>query len=255
MNVLIIEDEPLAAEKLSGLITACAPEANILGVVSSVEETVHWLNAHPAPDLLFSDIQIADGLSFEVFRQVEVTCPVIFTTAYDQYAIEAFEVNSIDYLLKPVKREKLAHSLEKFRQMRSNFATPPIQEQLDELMEMMKSGGKHFKTRFLVKQGTRIRPVKTEEIAYFYSRDKLTFLVDQQGKEFVVDHSLDEIVGLVNPTEFFRANRKFVISLEAAQEIHPYFKGRVKLMLSPPTKEEVIVSSERTPLFKTWLDQ
>ena len=254
MDVLIIEDEPLAANRLQELLEECHSEINVVAKCISVEKTVEWLNTHKHPELIFSDIQIADGLSFEVFKQVEVQSPVIFTTAFDQYAIEAFEVNSVDYLLKPIKLQKLLQSLAKFEQLKKKFASSTLQEKLTELTELVK-GVKTSKSRFLVKSGQKIKAIKIEQIAYFYSQDKLTMLMTHEGQKFPIDYSLDELVGMLKPKDFFKLNRKIIANIDATHTIHPHFKGRLKVELEPSFEEEVIISAERTPLFKIWLNQ
>jgi DNA-binding LytR/AlgR family response regulator len=252
MNVLIIEDEPLAAEKLQSMLLEINEKIKIVTILSSVQESIRWFQENPTPDLIFSDIQIADGLSFEIFKQVEPQCPIIFATAYDQYAIEAFEVNSIDYLLKPIHPTKLANSIEKFKKLKGETKNNlPIEE----ILKAMQSASSTYKSRFLVKSGQLIKTIKTEQIAYFYSKDKLNFLVTFDGKKYVIDYTLDEVNEMLAPKEFFRINRQFIIHLDAASEIHTYFKGRLKLVLKPNIEEEVIVSSEKTPAFKAWLEQ
>lgn len=252
MKVAIIEDEPLAADRLIALLKEYDAETEILTVLESVEQGVKWFSESQAPDLVLSDIQIADGLSFEIFREVEVKCPVIFTTAFDQYAIEAFEVNSIDYLLKPIKFSKLENSLNKWKQLSQQFSSSL---DVDSLVSAIKEAQGGYKSRFLVKTGQQIRPIKAEDIAYFYAKDKIVLLVTHKGDKYAVDYTLDDLNALLDPAFFFRINRQFIIHLEAAREIHSYFKGRLKLVLSPEVDEEVIVSSDRTPVFKAWLDQ
>ncbi|MEH0156901.1 LytTR family DNA-binding domain-containing protein [Limibacter armeniacum] len=255
MNVAIIEDEPLAAQKLQQLLLDQDQNIKVVAVLDSVEKAINWLEENEHPDLLFADIQIADGLSFQVFNEVELNCPVIFTTAYDQYAINAFEVNSLDYLLKPVRAKRLANSLQKFKQMRQWFERSPEKEKLDELINMMQHRDDEYKSRFLVKNGSKIQAIKCQSIAYFYTKDRVNVLVTKSGDIYPVDYTLDELSNLLNPKLFFRVNRKFIIHLDAAFAIHTYFKGRLKLELTPAIDEDVVVSSERTPLFKEWLDQ
>ncbi|RMG72794.1 MAG: DNA-binding response regulator [Bacteroidetes bacterium] len=258
MNILIFEDEALAAERLARLCQRYDPQMQPLAQLASVEEAVAWLQGHEMPDLIFADIQLVDGLCFEIFRTVPVSCPVIFTTSYDQYALEAFAVHSIDYLLKPLRYEKLAQALDKLASLRQELSSgaPPAPEiDLDELAARLLAREPAFKSRFLVRNGPNIRAVKTEEIAYFYSDRKLTLLVSREGRRFPVDYSLDRLSEMIDPRSFFRANRQFLVHVDAVQVIHPYFKGRLKLELDPPIDEEVVVSSDKTPLFKEWLDQ
>jgi len=250
MRILIFEDEKLASERLIQVIKEIEPEAQILNTLKSVESAIAWFESNRTPDLIISDIQLLDGVSFEVFDQVKLDCPVIFTTAYDEYAIQAFEVNSIDYLLKPIQKKKLANALSKFQ------SQSPAHSGIDiSVLQALIQPKKAYKSRFLVKFGQRIKAIPVEKIAYFYSRDKLTFLVTFEGQKLPVDQTLEELDSLLDPKHFFRVNRKFIVHFDAVADIHPYFKGRVKLVLEPEINEDIVVSSEKTPVFKKWLDQ
>lgn len=250
MRIVIFEDEKLASERLIQLLKSIKPEANVLTSMKSVEAAVMWLQNNDLPDLIISDIQLLDGVSFEIFDQVKIDCPVIFTTAYDEYAIKAFEVNSIDYLLKPIQKEKLAIALEKFEVQHH----PSPEFDLSKIQELIQ-GEPEYKSRFLVKFGQRIKAIPVKKIAYFYSRDKLSYLVTFEGQKLPVDQTLEELDGLLNPKNYFRVNRKFIVHFDSVADIHPYFKGRVKLDLEPGIDEDIVVSSEKTPVFKKWLDQ
>ncbi len=249
MKILLIEDEPLAIKKLKHLLTELRPSCQVIYDTDQVREAIYWLDENPAPDLIFSDVRLKDGLSFEIFKRIEVPCPVIFVTAYDQYAIEAFEVNSIDYLLKPVTRKALENSFLRLEQMQSAFSGNSLQKAASTMLEQQVE----YKTRFLVKVGQRIRTVKTKEAAYFFSEDKVTFLCAHEGSKYPIDFTLEEVSELLNPQDFFRVNRQFLVNVEAIHEVHPYFKGRVKLTLSPDPETEIIVSANKTPEFKAWL--
>lgn len=255
MKVVIIEDEALAAEKLTGMLLAYDNKVQVEASLTSVDDAVTWLQEHPEPDLLLMDIHLDDGLCFEIFKQVKVRCPVIFTTAYDQYAIRTFQVHSLDYLLKPIQFEKLSQSLDKLKDLRGDFLEKTSELQLDELVKIIKAEKSTYKSRFLVKSGSKIKAVKTEEIAYFYADRKLNTLITKEGQKYPVDYSLDNLVTMLDPMLFFRVNRQLIIHIDTAVGIHPYFKGRIKLELKPPLDAEVIISSERTPLFKAWLDE
>lgn len=250
MKVLIIEDEAPAARRLTALIKEMRPQAEILGQIDSVETAIEWCNNNPLPDLAFMDIQLADGLSFDIFEAVPVKCPVIFTTAYDEYAIKAFKVNSIDYLLKPIDKEELAKALDKYDELTQQPNASPIN-----ISELVKSfGAEKFKSRFLVKQGQRLIPVGTDEIAYFFAEDKVVFMVTHANSKYVVDYTIEQLEGQLNPEKFFRANRKIITSLPAVKDIHISFNGKLKIYLKPDFgTEEVFVSRERAPDFKTWL--
>lgn len=254
MRILIIEDEIPAAERLQRLLME-HENIVVLGILSSVESTVTWLNENPHPDMMFMDIHLADGLSFDIFKQVAVKCPVIFCTAYDEYALDAFQFNSIDYLLKPVKSDNLAKSLDKIKTIRQSFtaATDPLK--MTDLVDLLKKKDTAYKSRFMVKMGAKIKTVKVGDIAYFNSSNKLTLLVTKEGENYPVDYALDELMTILDPALFFHVNRKLIIHIDAAKEIHPYFKGRLKLELQPQLDEEVIISNQKTPAFKDWLNQ
>ena len=204
------------------------------------------------PDLVISDIRLLDGLSFDLFRSLELDVPVIFTTAYDQYAIKAFEVNSIDYLLKPILKEKLVVAIEKFKERKANNKFPADFESLYDLIQNQK---KSYKSRFLIKSGVKIVAVPIEKVAYFYSQNKLTYLVTKNNKKFPLDQTLEVLEEQLDPDVFMRANRQFIVSFGSISEIHPYFKGRLKLELEPASELEIVISADKTPDFKGWLDQ
>lgn len=245
------EDETLAAEKIKDTLLAIDPSLTISGIVKSVESATEWLTEHEHPDLILCDIQLLDGLSFEIFQKIKVDSPVIFTTAYDQYAIRAFEVNSIDYLLKPVEKEKLEASLQKLKSRTG--AAPAID--YNEVLKLLRPNQPEYKSRFMVRIGQRIQAIPVEKIAYFYSESKLTYIVTDENRRYPFDLPLDEIDVQLNPRTFFKINRQYIVSFPAIAEIHPYFKGRIKLKLTPDQPDDIIVSSERSPEFKKWLDQ
>lgn len=252
MKVVIFEDEKLASDRLIELVKELRPETEVLTAVKSVEAAVLWLENNEHPDLIISDIQLLDGPSFEIFDQVEVKTPVIFTTAYNEYAIKAFEVNSVDYLLKPIQKEKLSGALEKFDQRKSGGGESIS---IDIIKEAIQGTSKEYKSRFLVKLGQRIRAIPVDKIAYFFSQDKLTYLVTFDNQKLPIDQTLEELEGLMDPKQFFRVNRKFMVHFDSVTDIHPYFKGRVKLGLNPEIDMDIVISSEKTPSFKKWLDQ
>lgn len=253
MKILLIEDETLAAERVQSLLQETGVPVKVLAHLKSVETSVQWLSSNPHPDLIISDIRLLDGSCFEIFKQVPVTVPVIFTTAYDQYAIRAFEVNSVDYLLKPIELEKLKLALEKVT-LRSQRESAP-QPDYAALLKLLQGSQSNYKARFMVRLGQKIVAVPTEKIAYFFSENKLTFLITNDQKKYPLDQPLDELTAVLDPRIFFKANRQFIITFQSIAEIHPYFKGRIKLMLSPASTEEVVISSERSPEFKKWIDQ
>jgi two-component system response regulator LytT len=250
MTVLILEDESLAAEKIATLLREIDGSMEIVASLRSVESATEWLSKNQHPGLIVSDVQLLDGLCFEIFQRVKVETPVIFVTAFDHYAIRAFEVHSIDYLLKPVQKEKLAQSLLKLK-MRSQ--QQPLS--FDDVLSYIKSQQPEYKARFMVRIGQRIMAIPVENIAYFSSESKLTYIVTSDNKRYPFDLPLDDLDPQLDPRLFFKINRQYIIRFTAIAEIHPYFKGRIKLKLNPDQAEEIIVSSERTPEFKRWLDR
>ncbi|MFN7117772.1 MAG: LytR/AlgR family response regulator transcription factor [Saprospiraceae bacterium] len=249
MKVIIVEDEYLAAQKLTKLLLAHDPAIEILATLETVSETVQWLQSEGQPDLLFLDIHLADSNGFDIFRQIMINCPVIFTTAYDEYALKAFEVNSIAYLLKPITPERLAQALEKYQQLKKTFSTASFDYQ--KLIGLLQP--KAYKDRFLVKNGQKIKTIPTEDIAYFYAEDGVVFLKTVQNQAFILDYTLEQLEQLLHPHQFFRANRKFLISINSIAEVQPYFKGRLHVYLQPATAEQLIISNERAGHFKQWM--
>lgn len=256
MKILIVEDEPLAAKRLESLVREVEPAADIVGQIDSVRSFKRWWQqqrspARPAVDLLLMDIQLADGLSFEIFQQNDVTTPVIFTTAYDEYALKAFKVNSIDYLLKPIEKDELETALQKFRQQQQGDAA-------ENLSRMLASYGVRplqYKNRFLLRQGNRYEVVDTADILYLYAEEKVVFLTTQGHRKFIVDEPLDELEAKLDPRHFFRINRKYISHLSAIERIEPHFNGRLRLWLHHrPADEEICVSREKADAFKHWLD-
>ena len=250
MNILIIEDEKLAADKLESMLLDTAPDISVLAKLGSVKESVEWLLENSA-DLIFIDIQLSDGISFNIFEQVHVTTPIIFTTAYDQYAIKAFQVNSISYLLKPIRKSDLAESLQKYRNLKSAFSID-----FEELFSQMQGKQPEFKKRFLIQIGDKIRKVEVPEIAYFYIMDKGVYLRTFNGKNLPVDYTLEKIENLLNPAFFFRINRKYLVNMDAISNMVAYSRSRVKLELKPKADDEsdTIVSVDRSSDFKKWLN-
>lgn len=251
-RILIIEDEKPAAEWLRNLILKFDPAISILNVIDSVGVAVEWFNQNPAPDLVFMDIQLADGLSFEIFERVQVPCPVIFTTAYQEYAIKAFKVNSIDYLLKPVSFPELETAFQKFGSQFQQAASPAVTlELLSKVKEMLR---KPFKTRFVIKVGEHLKSIEVEDILFFYSLDKATYLCTRDFKIYLIDYSLDRITEMVDDHQFFRINRKYILSNQSIADIVHYSNSRLKIKLKKPDEESIIVSRDKVTAFKEWLD-
>lgn len=253
MKVLIVEDENFADERLQLLLKEIIPDIQIFGAIDSVEGTIQHLKANSAYDLLFLDIQLADGKSFSIFEKINVTIPIIFTTAYDEYAIKAFEVNSIDYLLKPISKEKLVASIEKFNKIRNHYAQSPTDYK--ELLHKLASDKPvQFKTRFLVSRGDSLIPVSVDEIAYFCAEDGVVYLITKDSRRFIINHTLEDLECKLDPSLFFRINRQFIVAFNAIQKVHNYFNYKLKLDIAPDPKTELIVSKTRTSEFKQWMN-
>ena len=249
MKVVIIEDERLAAEKLTSLLKQVDAEIEVVAKLESVEESVNWLTSNPTPDLIFMDIQLDDGISFEIFDAVKVEAPVIFTTAFDQYAIRAFKVNSVDYLLKPIDMETLEVALRKYRKI---FRPAGMEEKLSKVFEQL---AKPWKTRFFVKVGLHFQSVPVEEICCFFVEERCSFLKTQTGKNYALDYSLDQLQKRVDPELFFRINRNFMVNINCIAEIISYSTNRLKLKLKNFNDEGLIVSRDKVSEFKQWLDR
>lgn len=251
LNILIIEDEEPATKRLHKLISELEPRVNVLDHIVSVSTAITWFRQNPAPDLVFCDIQLSDGLSFEIFQKAEVTSPVIFITAFDQYAIEAFKVNSIDYLLKPVKKDELRAALDKYKKLKETNKNAIFD--FNKLLEAYNQSKAGYKTRFIVRYGEHIKTIKTEDIAFFNTENKINFLTTFEPRRFTVDYNLDSLEALLDPKIFFRINRQYIISIKAISEMFSYSKSRVMIKLKPPARDETIVSTERSGDFKLWL--
>lgn len=252
MKVVIIEDEPQAAQRLEKLIKVLEPGAEIIVTMDSVKQAVAWFKKDIAADLIFMDIQLADGISFQIFEQCEVKSPVIFTTAFDAYALKAFKVNSIDYILKPVDSDELKVAILKFKQLtRGSGDTKVILENIGQAVQMLT---KRHKTRFMIKVGEHLRTVEVENILYFYSQEKTTFCVTQEGRNFILDYSMEQLEEMIDPERYYRINRKYLVASNAIQDIITYTNSRLRLVLKNSDDNDVIVARERVQEFKDWLD-
>ncbi|MEW7280209.1 LytTR family DNA-binding domain-containing protein [Aquimarina sp. 2201CG1-2-11] len=248
MKIVIVEDEPRAASQLQNLLDKSVFDFEILTIIDSVEDAILWFRKNMMPDLVFMDIQLADGLSFEIFQKIEVTAPIIFTTAFDQYAIQAFKVNSIDYLLKPIKQDDLDTALSKFSKSRNLIAPTILKELLDSMQVPQKRSG------ILVKEGSGFVQIKVSELLYMYSQDSITFGITH-NKRYIIDETIDQLFDSLEDTQFYRINRGQIISKISVQKIEPYFNHRVKLLLSNPRDQEFIVSRQKTSDFKNWMNK
>jgi len=253
MKVLIVEDEPQAAERLTTLLQELKPEAQVLAKLDTVKRAVAWLKGNPTADLAFFDIQLADGLSFEIFEQVEVKCPIIFTTAYNEYALKAFKVNSIDYILKPVDKDELKAAFLKYDHLVRTPADPVrMMESITYAMQMLT---KKYKERFVIKVGEHLKSVEVQEILFFFSLEKTTFAQTRDGRKHILDFTLDQLEELLNPERFFRINRKYIVAVDAMQDMISHVNSRLKLVLKTSDDYDVIVARERVQEFKDWLDR
>jgi len=254
MNILIVEDEELAVKKIKKTLTAVDENAVVLGETDSIESTVQWLEENTAPDLILMDIELADGQSFEIFKLTEVKSPVIFTTSYDEFALKAFKVNSIDYLLKPVQKEELEAALNKYKKLKES-KTKPSDVSMDDLVKQLqqKLQPKEYRKRFLVKHGQRLVSIDVNDIAYFFADGRLNFFITHDNKKYVVDYTMDELEDMIDPKDFFRISRSFYVSVNSIEKIDDYFGNRLILGLKPANSKEALVSREKVTEFKTWL--
>jgi DNA-binding LytR/AlgR family response regulator len=253
MNILIIEDEPQAAMRLQTLVVQLLPKAKILAMLDSVKKSIEWFKENPAPDLALMDIQLADGVSFKIFERCEVTCPVIFTTAYDSYALKAFKVNSIDYILKPIDKDELKSAFEKLdRRSRVGDDAGQLLANIGEAMRMLT---KKYKSRFVIKVGEHLKTVDIDSILYFFSQDKVTFCHTNDKRNTIIDYTLEDLEQIVDPHLFFRVNRKYFIHAKSIKDIIHYSNSRLRLVLHNADDNDCIVSRERVQEFKQWLNQ
>lgn len=252
MKILIIEDEAPAFRRLQKVLEEINPDIEIVEVIDSVEESVKWFDGNASPDLIFMDIQLSDGISFEIFEKIKITRPVIFTTAFDEYMLKAFKVNSIDYLLKPVKKEELTASLQKYNDLKNSFSSSEKPD-LNTLIGQIRMDDRKYKSRFLIKQGERLISVETVDIAYFYTRNGVVYLVTLEDKKYLMDSNLDELMNQLDPEKFYRANRQYLVSFQSINATHKYHKGKLLIELYQKTDDPVTVSVEKSSDFKNWL--
>jgi DNA-binding LytR/AlgR family response regulator len=255
MKALIIEDEPLNAERLQKLLLEVRPSAKVLAILDSVRSAVNWFDTHPSPDLVFMDIQLADGLSFDIFDRVALSAPVIFTTAYQEYAIKAFKVHSVDYLLKPIQRKDLQAALEKYGRYFGGSPDPGTALDaglLGQIRQMLKGD---YKSRFLVRVGDHIRSIDVADVLYFFSMEKGTYLHTSEHRNYVIDYTLDALSEILDPDLFFRINRKYISSVVAIEDLVHLSGTKIKVSLSASGDDQIYVSRDRIPAFKAWLDR
>ena len=255
MKVIIIEDEPYAQNELKRLLNNSEFDILVLDCFDSVEESVHWLKSNNPPDLIFMDIQLSDGLSFEIFKQTTVITPVIFTTAYDEYAIKAFKVNSVDYLLKPIKQAELNNALAKFKSLRQQFSKANPILDLEQIQQLLSIQEPVYKTRFIAKVGDQIKHIDINDVAYFRAEDNEVMLITSNNNKYVIEYSLDHLVSVLDQNEFFRANRSYIVKVKSIAKISKYFNSRLHLELVPQTEDTVLISRVKVPEFLKWIDK
>jgi DNA-binding LytR/AlgR family response regulator len=249
MKTIIIEDEHLTAQRLQNMLHKYDSAIKVLQIIPAVDEAIEWFKVNPDPDVVFMDIHLEDEQCFNIFEKINLEVPVIFTTAYDEYMIKAFKVNSVDYLMKPVNYEELVNALEKLKRLKQQYH----QGSLEMLLQAVHKKEPEYKSRFLIGGGSRLVTIEVEKIKYFYCADKITFLVTAENQHLPVDYSLDKLNLLLDPKIFFRVNRQITTNLQAIKHIHVYPKGRIKLELSPAFKKETFVSQDKIVAFKDWL--
>ncbi|PZR35438.1 MAG: DNA-binding response regulator [Azospira oryzae] len=255
MNVIVVEDEQLAADRLVELIHQYDSGITIYEPMDSVQDVVAYFRSGKSTDLIFLDIQLADGKSFEIFDQVKVDVPVVFTTAYDQYALQAFQLLSIDYLLKPIQFQDIQRALEKFKRY-PKAASSLSELELAQLKDLIHSSGQRFKQRLLIKSGNKLHYKPTNEVAYFFADGKAAYLISQKdNRKSMVDHTLEELESLLDPRQFFRISRKFIVNVNAIAEIKGLISTRLEVKLGQPCEHDLSVSRDRVADFKKWLDR
>ena len=256
MKIFIVEDEDLAVKKLQKTLNSIGGDLDVVGNANSIVSAVEWLKENPPPDLILMDIELSDGQSFEIFNLTDVKSPVIFTTSYDEFALKAFKVNSLDYLLKPVQKDELENAIAKFQNLKEVYGgqqkqESPIQALVKELQQTLQT--KEYRKRFLVKHLQKLVSVDVSSIAYFYSDERLSFFKTDDDKKYMTDYTIDEIENMVDPAQFFRINRAFLISIKSVDQINDYFGNRLKLTLKPSIDKEALVSREKVTEFKNWM--
>jgi DNA-binding LytR/AlgR family response regulator len=251
MKAIIIEDEELAAQRLEVLINECDHEIEVTAMLESISDSIKWFRQNPQPDLIFLDIHLEDGLSFTIFEEIKINVPIIFTTAFDEYAIKAFKLKSIDYLLKPILKEELCRSIEKYKEW---HADKRQLVDLNDLMQLIAPEKQSYRKRFSVVVGDKLKTIEVKDIAYIFSVSSITFAATFDKRQYSIDQSIDKLFCELNPSEFFRVNRQYLICHKAIVNVHVYSKSRLKLELNPPVKEMVFVSLDKVTIFKKWLD-
>ncbi len=249
MKIVIVEDERLASEKLERYLLKYDTSIEIIHILTSIKDAVVWFNGHDDFDMVFMDIQLTDGLSFEIFNQTKIKAPIIFTTAFDEYAIDAFKVNSVDYILKPITFTDISKAMSKFKSLKNLYAPEGALEQVAEMMTQTKK-----KDRFLVRLGNHIHSIKTEEISLFFAEGRTVYLVTKENKKYILDYKLEDLAKVLDGKMFFRVNRTFIVNIQSIKDVVVYSNSRLKISTSFRSEKEIIVSREKVGAFKTWLE-
>ena len=255
INVLIVEDEPHAQKELKRLFNNSGHDINVMECIDNVEDAISWLNNNLEPDIMFFDIQLSDGLSFEIFEHINTSVPVIFTTAFDEYAIQAFKVNSIDYLLKPIKQNELVAALDKFNSLKLSGPKPETGISIEQIQKLLEINKPEYKSRFITRIGDQIIQIGINNIAYFKAEDNEVLIITNNNKKYIIDYSLDQLGAILDPKTFFRANRSYYINISSIKKISKYFNSRIHLKLEPVTKDGILISRVRVPDFLKWIDK
>jgi two-component system LytT family response regulator len=249
MEILIVEDEKPAIEKLSQMILDYDPKINIVGRLGSIRESVKWLKTHKHPNLIILDIQLSDGISLEIFKKCKVNSPVIFITAYDEYIMESFNYNSIDYLLKPIKQDRFENALNKYLNLKYHFV-----QDVSALIDDLAQTKTKYKNRITVKKGVDFLTIKTDDVAYFCSEYKLVFLITHNSEKLLVNRTLTNLEEELNPNIFFRANRKYIVNINAIVKFKSNERGKIKIETKPKAGEDIYISQEKAPVFRNWIE-
>ncbi|MFC5409809.1 LytR/AlgR family response regulator transcription factor [Larkinella bovis] len=253
MNILVVEDEPLAVQKLKKLLWQVNPEIRIAGTTDGIESTVNWLTTNPLPDLILMDIELSDGQSFEIFNQVAIECPVVFTTSYDETAVRSFQLNRFDYLLKPIKKEELEQVLQKYQtSTAAKVSSSDIGYLVDDLRKQLRKP--EFRSQFLARYKQRLVSIDAAEVSFFYTKEGITYLYGRDNNRYTIDYPLDQLEQILEPRHFFRINEQFIVELRAVSQIHAYLNGQLKLDLkSGGLMQDIVVSRDRIKDFKAWI--
>jgi len=255
ISVLIIEDEPHAQIEMKRLLANSSHEIHVIDCIDTVEDAINWINNNPEPDIMFFDIQLSDGLSFEIFNHVKTKAPIIFTTAFDEYAIKAFKVNSIDYLLKPVKQHELNSALDKFITLANGEQKKEPELKIEQIQKLLEIYKPKYKSRFITRIGDQIVRIGINEIAYFKAEDNVVMLISENNKRYIIDYTIEQLTNLLNPDTFFKANRSYIINISSIKKISKYFNSRMHIELEPKTEDAVLISRIRVPDFLNWIDK